>query len=92
MEEKKINWKPFDLGAFELKAGMLVKVFCREIEGVFLVGHVNRILGTCDDCQQFYETDIKEYSDDYVEEFEKLTHFKFLDRECKDGIADDKTE
>jgi hypothetical protein len=63
-----LEFKPFVLTQEwwkQLKAGMLIKTKKDEL---YLIGHVNCLLGVCDDCRDFSKEDIIEY----VDVFDKL--------------------
>lgn len=73
---RNLTWNPFKKGT-EIKTGMLLKVVSKEIEGIFLVGDINKLFGVCDDCTHFEEDGIKEYSIDYLKEMEEITGYSF---------------
>lgn len=64
-----LEFKPFILQEKkwweQIKVGMIVKTKKDEL---YLVGHVNQLLGVCDDCKDFCTADIVEY----VNVFDKL--------------------
>ncbi len=71
---RKIIWKQFDPGITRIKTGMLLKI--KDSEGfikINLVGDVNRNLGVCNDCTNYDEDEIFEYSTNYLKDFDKLT-------------------
>lgn len=53
-----MNWTPYTPDV-ELKAGMLLKT--RLDDKPVLVGHVNQLLGVCDDCVDFHAEAITHY-------------------------------